>query len=29
MIKSFKHNWKITFHFSDGDAFDVNLEGYH
>ncbi|MDP1718559.1 MAG: type II toxin-antitoxin system RelE/ParE family toxin [Burkholderiales bacterium] len=22
-------NWRITFRFGDGDAFDVNLEDYH
>jgi len=22
-------NWRITFRFSQGDAFDVNLEDYH
>lgn len=22
-------NWRITFRFDDGDAFDVNLEDYH
>ncbi len=22
-------NWRITFHFENGDAFDVNLEDYH
>jgi toxin HigB-1 len=22
-------NWRITFKFQDGDAFDVNLEDYH
>lgn len=22
-------NWRITFRFSDGDAYDVNLEDYH
>lgn len=22
-------NWRITFNFEDGDAFDVNLEDYH
>ncbi|MCC5629098.1 type II toxin-antitoxin system RelE/ParE family toxin [Nostoc sphaeroides CHAB 2801] len=22
-------NWRITFKFEDGDAYDVNLEDYH
>ncbi|MEH2166884.1 MAG: type II toxin-antitoxin system RelE/ParE family toxin [Nostoc sp.] len=22
-------NWRITFRFEDGDAYDVNLEDYH
>ncbi len=22
-------NWRITFRFEDGDAFDLNLEDYH
>jgi len=22
-------NWRITFRFEDGHAFDVNLEDYH
>jgi proteic killer suppression protein len=22
-------NWRITFNFTDGDAYDVNLEDYH
>ncbi|MBW4554890.1 MAG: type II toxin-antitoxin system RelE/ParE family toxin [Trichormus sp. ATA11-4-KO1] len=22
-------NWRITFSFEDGDAYDVNLEDYH
>jgi proteic killer suppression protein len=22
-------NWRITFRFQDGDAFDVDLEDYH
>jgi len=22
-------NWRITFYFEDGNAFDVNLEDYH
>jgi proteic killer suppression protein len=22
-------NWRITFRFQEGDAFDVNLEDYH
>ena len=22
-------NWRVTFHFEDGDAYDVNLEDYH
>ena len=22
-------NWRITFHFSQGNAYDVNLEDYH
>jgi toxin HigB-1 len=22
-------NWRITFRFAEGDAFDVNLEDYH
>jgi proteic killer suppression protein len=22
-------NWRITFRFSEGDAYDVNLEDYH
>ena len=24
-----KENWRITFIFNNGDAFDVNLEDYH
>jgi proteic killer suppression protein len=24
-----KGNWKITFRFRNGDAFDVNMEDYH
>jgi toxin HigB-1 len=26
---SVRKNWKITFCFENGDAFDVNLEDYH
>jgi len=26
---SVRRNWKITFRFEDGEAFDVNLEDYH
>jgi toxin HigB-1 len=22
-------NWRVTFRFADGDAYDVNLEDYH
>jgi proteic killer suppression protein len=22
-------NWRITFHFEDGNVYDVNLEDYH
>jgi toxin HigB-1 len=22
-------NWKITFHFKNGEAYDINLEDYH
>jgi len=24
-----KENWRITFRFDNGDAYDVNLEDYH
>lgn len=24
-----KGNWRITFQFINGDAFDVNMEDYH
>jgi len=23
------HNWRITFYFEDGNAFEVNFEDYH
>jgi toxin HigB-1 len=26
---SVRKNWKITFRFKDGEAYDVNLEDYH
>jgi len=29
MIKSFDHNWRITFKFIEGNAFVVNYQDYH